>query len=154
MKNTRFVTAVLLAVGGAALVANEGRWRIDQLPLDVIARTYGVHLTPKDLDRVTPTSCASTTDDCSALGSGTAVADAPLSGTRGRVDSGLLTSVTGPPPTSSFARRTRALKPSERSCHRPPSDLWSTNSVGGDLAARSDSSASDASVVSGMYRSW
>jgi hypothetical protein len=42
-----------LATGGAAaLGADEGMWRIDQLPLEVIASKYGVRLTPADLERL------------------------------------------------------------------------------------------------------
>ena len=49
----RFAIAVVFAVCSAALlVADEGMWRIDQLPLDVIAKKYGVRLEPKDLDRL------------------------------------------------------------------------------------------------------
>src|SRR5262249_47089601 len=43
-------------VGGvlavAALSADEGMWRIGQLPLDIIARRYGVTLTPHELERL------------------------------------------------------------------------------------------------------
>ena len=41
-----------LALGGAALLADEGMWRFDQLPVDVIAKTYGVTLQKSDLDRL------------------------------------------------------------------------------------------------------
>jgi hypothetical protein len=34
------------------LLADEGMWRLDQLPRDVVARKYGVRLTPADLDRL------------------------------------------------------------------------------------------------------
>jgi len=48
-----FVVALVLAIGAAvALTADEGMWRIDQLPLDVIAGKYGVRLTPADLERL------------------------------------------------------------------------------------------------------
>jgi hypothetical protein len=40
-----------------------------------------------------------------------------------------------------------------QSCHLTPFDLWNTSSVSGDLAARSDRSASHRPVVSAMYRS-
>ena len=53
MNKTRFGVALVLAIGGAvALTADEGMWRIDQLPLDVIASRYGVRLTPADLERL------------------------------------------------------------------------------------------------------
>jgi peptidase S46-like protein len=52
MKNTRFAVAFCLAVGSAALMADEGMWRIEQLPLDAVAKRYGVHLTQKDLERL------------------------------------------------------------------------------------------------------
>jgi hypothetical protein len=49
----RFAVAVVFAICGAALlVADEGMWRIDQLPLDVIAKKYGVRLEQKDLERL------------------------------------------------------------------------------------------------------
>lgn len=51
MKKMRF--ALLLLVGaGAALWADEGMWRIDQLPVNDIAAKYGVRLDPKDLERL------------------------------------------------------------------------------------------------------
>ena len=51
--NTRsFVVAFTIAVSGAALLADEGMWRIDQLPLDVMAAKYGVRLTPQDVDNL------------------------------------------------------------------------------------------------------
>jgi len=52
MKTAKFLLAFLLAAGGAALLADEGMWRIDQLPLDTIATKYGVRLGPKDLERL------------------------------------------------------------------------------------------------------
>jgi len=52
MKTTRFVLALVLSSCCAALLADEGMWRLDQLPLDVVSRTYGVHLAPKDLERL------------------------------------------------------------------------------------------------------
>ena len=42
----RFGVAVAVAALGASLLADEGMWRLDQLPLDVIAQKYGVRLTP------------------------------------------------------------------------------------------------------------
>jgi hypothetical protein len=50
---------------------------------------------------------------------------------------------------SSLARRTRPSKPSDRSCHLPPFDLWNTNSVSEDCnlnLARSRSASSRRSV--------
>jgi len=53
MKSVRFVIALAFSVCAAvALSADEGMWRIDQLPLDVIAKKYGVRLTPADLARL------------------------------------------------------------------------------------------------------
>src|SRR5260221_7863864 len=52
MRNTRWMVAALCAFTGATLLADEGMWRIDQLPRDVIAQKYGVRLTDADLDRL------------------------------------------------------------------------------------------------------
>src|SRR2546428_10747748 len=53
MRKMRCAVALVLATcGAAALAADEGMWRIDQLPLDVIAGKYGVRLTSKDLERL------------------------------------------------------------------------------------------------------
>jgi hypothetical protein len=52
MKTIRFTVALLIAAGGALLSADEGMWRIDQLPLDVIASRYGVRLGPQDLEKL------------------------------------------------------------------------------------------------------
>jgi len=52
MKMKAFVLAFAVAACGAALLADEGMWRIDQLPLAVVASKYGVKLTPQDLDRL------------------------------------------------------------------------------------------------------
>ena len=52
MKYTRISFALFLVAGSAALLADEGMWRIDQLPLEVVAGKYGVRLTPKDLERL------------------------------------------------------------------------------------------------------
>jgi hypothetical protein len=41
-----------LALAGVGLLADEGMWRFDQLPVDVIAKTYGVNLQKADLDRL------------------------------------------------------------------------------------------------------
>ena len=46
------MVAVFCAVAGATIMADEGMWRIDQLPRDVIARKYGVRLSEADLDRL------------------------------------------------------------------------------------------------------
>jgi len=46
------VTLTLATCGAAALGADEGMWRIDQLPLEVIASKYGVRLAPMDLERL------------------------------------------------------------------------------------------------------
>jgi peptidase S46-like protein len=52
MKIFRIALALAVAASGAALFADEGMWRIDQLPRDVIASKYGVNLTAQDLDRL------------------------------------------------------------------------------------------------------
>jgi len=52
MKLKHFSFFAVLAIGGAVVLADEGMWRIDQLPLDTIATKYGVRLTPADLDRL------------------------------------------------------------------------------------------------------
>lgn len=44
--------ASVVVLAGSALVADEGMWRIDQLPYAAIQREYGVRLTPDDLARV------------------------------------------------------------------------------------------------------
>src|SRR2546425_12433923 len=49
---SRTLCAVLAAVAVATVSADEGMWRIGQLPLDVIAKRYGVKLTPHDLERL------------------------------------------------------------------------------------------------------
>ena len=50
----RLVFAVLAAavLAVATTFADEGMWRLDQLPLDRIQQEYGVKLTPADLERV------------------------------------------------------------------------------------------------------
>jgi hypothetical protein len=54
----RFALAASLAAAVAALAslvslrADEGMWRLDQLPTETIARKYGVHLTPTDVERL------------------------------------------------------------------------------------------------------
>jgi hypothetical protein len=50
--SSRIVCALLGALAVATVSADEGMWRIAQLPLDVIAKTYGVTLTPRDLERL------------------------------------------------------------------------------------------------------
>jgi hypothetical protein len=50
---TRITLAVALALASSALlIADEGMWRIDQLPREVIAKKYGVQLSAQDLDRL------------------------------------------------------------------------------------------------------
>src|SRR5947209_8120025 len=51
-KMLRILLALVVASFGAVLCADEGMWRLDQVPLDAIAGTYGVHLTPQDLERL------------------------------------------------------------------------------------------------------
>ena len=48
----RIVCAAVIAFAVAAVSADEGMWRISQLPLDVIAKKYGVKLSPQDLERL------------------------------------------------------------------------------------------------------
>ena len=43
---------VAASLAGAAVLADEGMWRLDQLPLDRIQQRYGVKLTPADVARV------------------------------------------------------------------------------------------------------
>ena len=52
IKARRIALALLTAASTALLVADEGMWRIDQLPLDTIANKYGVRLTTQDLDNL------------------------------------------------------------------------------------------------------
>ena len=49
---SRVLGAVLAALIAVTVSADEGMWRIGQLPLDVIAKKYGVQLTPQDLERL------------------------------------------------------------------------------------------------------
>jgi len=51
MRTLRFGLAFAFACV-AAIAADEGMWRLDQLPLDTIAAKYGVRLEPKDLERL------------------------------------------------------------------------------------------------------
>src|SRR5580704_9560650 len=46
------LTIACVVAAGAILLADEGMWRIDRLPVDAIAAKYGVRLTPADLDRL------------------------------------------------------------------------------------------------------
>src|SRR5437870_7939413 len=48
----RSALALVVASFGAVLCADEGMWRLDQVPLKAIAGKYGVPLTPQDLDRL------------------------------------------------------------------------------------------------------
>lgn len=48
----RGTLAVLVVVAGVAVFADEGMWRFDQLPVDVVAKTYGVTLGAAELDRL------------------------------------------------------------------------------------------------------
>ena len=52
MTTKRLCIACVIAVSGAVVLADEGMWRLDQLPIDVIAAKYGVRLTPKDVERL------------------------------------------------------------------------------------------------------
>jgi len=52
MRSTNGIIAALCAVAGATVLADEGMWRIDQLPRDAIAQKYGVRLSDADLDRL------------------------------------------------------------------------------------------------------
>src|SRR5437867_13198728 len=52
MRTTRWWVAALCAAAGATVLADEGMWRIDRRPRDVIAQKYGVRLTDADLDRL------------------------------------------------------------------------------------------------------
>ena len=48
----RLAVAICIGAAGAALVADEGMWRFDQLPVDAIQKSYGVSLSPADLRRL------------------------------------------------------------------------------------------------------
>lgn len=48
----RTLCALFTGLTVAALSADEGMWRLNQLPLDVIATRYGVRLTPQDIERL------------------------------------------------------------------------------------------------------
>jgi hypothetical protein len=49
---TRFFVGLLLAASAVTVAGDEGMWRIAQLPVDAIAREYGVRLAPADLERL------------------------------------------------------------------------------------------------------
>jgi hypothetical protein len=49
---TLWIAAVIFSASVATLLAEEGMFRIDQLPVDLIAQKYGVRLRPADLDRL------------------------------------------------------------------------------------------------------
>ena len=40
----RLALVLVLSAASIGLVADEGMWRFDQLPVDVVAKTYGVKL--------------------------------------------------------------------------------------------------------------
>ena len=48
----RWVCTGLVVVAVATIAADEGMWRIGQLPVDLIASRYGVKLTPQDLEKL------------------------------------------------------------------------------------------------------
>lgn len=48
----RVALALVLSAASIGLVADEGMWRFDQLPVDVVAKTYGVKLGKAELDRL------------------------------------------------------------------------------------------------------
>ena len=48
----RFAVVIGLATAGAALAADEGMWRFDQLPLGAVQKAYGVSLSQADLERL------------------------------------------------------------------------------------------------------
>lgn len=48
----RSAIGLCIAATAAVVTADEGMWRIAQLPLDTIAKKYGVRLTPQDLERL------------------------------------------------------------------------------------------------------
>ena len=52
MKPMKWTIAAFCALAGVSLLADEGMWRIDQLPVDAMAKKYGVRLTSADLDRL------------------------------------------------------------------------------------------------------
>jgi hypothetical protein len=48
----RVVLSIVIALAGAVVFADEGMWRLDQLPRDTIAAKYGVRLTAQDLEQL------------------------------------------------------------------------------------------------------
>ena len=48
----RTLSALFIGLAVSAVAADEGMWRLNQLPLDVIAKRYGVRLTPEDIERL------------------------------------------------------------------------------------------------------
>ena len=48
----RVALALVVSVTGITVFADEGMWRFDQLPVEVVAKTYGVTLGKADLDRL------------------------------------------------------------------------------------------------------
>lgn len=48
----RLALVLVLSAASIGLVADEGMWRFDQLPVDVVAKTYGVKLGKAELDRL------------------------------------------------------------------------------------------------------
>jgi hypothetical protein len=48
----RLLIAATLSVAGATLLADEGMWRMDQLPIEAIERAYGVRLAKDDIARL------------------------------------------------------------------------------------------------------
>src|SRR5262245_6873905 len=52
MRLMNVLFATVMAVAGAGVLADEGMWRMDQLPIEVIAKKYGLHLTAKDVERL------------------------------------------------------------------------------------------------------
>ena len=47
-----FLVGMIVAFAGARIAADEGMWRIDQLPVDVLASRYSVKLTARDLEKL------------------------------------------------------------------------------------------------------
>ena len=50
--NARLAVVSFVAVCSTVLLADEGMWRVDQLPLDVLSQRYGVRLASQDLERL------------------------------------------------------------------------------------------------------
>ena len=49
---SRMLCVIVAALAVVTLSADEGMWRIGQLPVDTVANRYGVKLTPQDLERL------------------------------------------------------------------------------------------------------